>query len=509
MTQELHRAALGVVMPGFVGTRMPDWLGSRLADGLAGVWIFDHNIEGAEQVRELTAAIHACAPHPLVASDEEGGTVTRLEHHRGSSWPSHAALGRVDDVGLTRVVAAELGRYAVWCGVDLVAAPDADVNTEETNPVIGVRSFGADTGLVARHTGAFVRGLGEAGVLSCAKHFPGHGATIQDSHVDLPRVDAPQEVVRSRDLPPFATAVDAGVDVLMTAHVVYAAWAPTPATITPELIALAREELGFAGVICTDALDMAGLERAVGRHAGAVSALAAGADLICLGNPAFPHDYDADADLDGVVEAIVAAVHHGELSVERLTEAGRRVQTMAKRRARRRGLQSPATAGLPEESTGDEPTAGALGYRAAAAAMELVGRPPSVWDAPMAVAAPGSVNVASGVGSGSVLREMVSRWPALAVAASSEAALAHDGDVVVVTDDRTDLHEAQRLLGRAAAVVHLGVTVPPTDVLDARCVVVCTSGGGRASARAAAAVLSETPGPAPAGPSPEPSRRPA
>ena len=245
MTQELHRAALGVVMPGFVGTRMPDWLGSRLAAGLAGAWIFGHNVESPEQVRTLTGQIHALAGRALVASDEEGGTVTRLEHRSGSSWPGHGALGRANDTGLTRSVAAGLGRQAAACGVDLVAAPVADVNSEVTNPVIGVRSFGADPTLVARHTTAFVRGLADGGVLSCAKHFPGHGATTQDSHVDLPRVEDSQAVVRARDLPPFAAAVAAGVDVLMTAHVAYRAWATTPATVTPALIALAREELGF------------------------------------------------------------------------------------------------------------------------------------------------------------------------------------------------------------------------------------------------------------------------
>lgn len=491
-TEALRRAALAVVMPGFVGTRMPGWLGSRLDEGLAGVWIFGHNIEDPTQARDLTASMHARAPRALVASDEEGGTVTRIEHQLGSSWPGHAALGRVDDVGLTRAVAAELGRYAVSCGVDLVAAPDADVNSEETNPVIGVRSFGADTALVTRHTRAFVEGLGEAGVLSCAKHFPGHGATTQDSHVDLPRVDAAQEVIRQRDLPPFAAAVAAGVDVLMTAHVVYGAWATTPATLTPELTVLARQELGFSGVICTDALDMAAIDEVVGRHRGAVQALAAGVDLICLGNPAFPRGYDAQTDLDGVVGAIVTAVQRGELTGERLGEAGKRVHALAARRDRRR---AEAIAGRPVHrprhgaADGDRPSHGAAGARAAAAAVEVHGTLPQRWERPMLVVAPGSANIAAGAGGDVALRTIASSWPDVTVGTSTEQALTHDGDLVVVTDDRTDGAAGAQLLGRAATLVHLGLTTPQTHRLPDRCPVIRTGGGGRAAGRAAAMVL--------------------
>jgi beta-N-acetylhexosaminidase len=513
MTQELHRAALGVVMPGFVGTRMPDWLGSRLAAGLAGAWIFAHNVESAEQVRTLTGQIHAQAGRALVASDEEGGTVTRLEHRSGSSWPGHGALGRANDTGLTRSVAAGLGRQAAACGVDLVAAPVADVNSEVTNPVIGVRSFGADPILVARHTTAFVRGLADGGVLSCAKHFPGHGATTQDSHVDLPRVEDSQAVVRARDLPPFAAAVAAGVDVLMTAHVAYRAWATTPATVTPALIALAREELGFEGVICTDALDMAGIDRVLGRHGGAVSALAAGVDLICLGNPAFPRSYDAEADLDSVVGAIVTAVQRGDLAQERLLEAADRVRTMAAHRVRTRperhappveDQHAPAAASASAgQATAGPATAGSAdpllvaAMTAASAALEMHGTAPTVWDRPLAVAAPGGLNLASGTGSEAVLAEMVSVWPALSRADSTQAALAHGGDLVVVTDDRLDTDRAHALLGRAAAVVHTGIGPPPGGLLAPDAVVLCTGGGGRASARAAALALSRAGGPEP------------
>lgn len=485
---ELHRAALAVVMPGFAGTEAPDWLLARLEQGLAGVWLFGHNVVDPDQVRGLTARLHGASHHALVASDEEGGTVSRLEHRDGSRWPGHAALGRVDDTDLTRQVAGDLARFAAWCGVDLVAAPDADVSSTPDNPVIGVRSFGADPELVSRHTAAFVRGLADGGVLSCAKHFPGHGATTQDSHVDLPRVTDSRAVVRERDLPPFAAAVAAGVDVLMTAHVVYEAWAGTPATITPALVALAREELGFDGVVCTDALDMAAIDQVVGREAGAVAALAAGVDLVCLGNPAFPREYDAEADLDRVVGALVAAVGRGGLPAARLLQAAERVTALGRRQAAGRG----AIAG-----TRDDPAAGA---RAARAAVEVRGGPPRSWRAPLVHAPGGGTNMAAGQRSAAFLRELAHGLQGLGleglgleglrVADGPAAAEQHDGDLVVVTDDRTDLAEAGPLLRRAAALVHLGTTDPPAT--PAGCVVVRTWGGGRASAGAAAAAL--TPG---------------
>lgn len=483
---ELHRAALGVVLPGFAGTGLPDWLGRRLDAGLAGVWIFGPNVESTGQVRALTGQIHDRHGRALVASDEEGGTVTRLEHRSGSSWPGHGALGRADDTVLTRAVAAGLGRQAAASGLDLVAAPVADVNSEVSNPVIGVRSFGADPALVARHTTAFVQGLSEGGVLSCAKHFPGHGATTVDSHVDLPRVVAGQDVVRSRDLPPFAAAVAAGVDVLMTAHVVYPAWATTPATLTPALIALARDELGFEGVICTDALDMAAVHDLLGRPGAVVAALAAGVDLICLGNPSFPGRYDAAADLDSVVGAICAAVQRGDLAQGRLREAADRVRAMCDRQARTRARVDDGAARGPDQRSL------AAAATAATAALDVHGPVPPGWDRPLVVAAPGAVNLASGTGSEAVLAAMVRAWPGLARAGSPEAALAHGGDLVVVTDDRLDPGRAEGLLARAGAVVHVGFGAPPTGRLADGCVVVSTGGGGQASARAAALALASS-----------------
>ena len=188
--------------------------------------------------------------------------------------------------------------------------------------MIGVRSFGSTPELVSRHGAAFVTGLQSAGVAACAKHFPGHGSTVVDSHLGLPTVDDPAEVVRRRDLAPFAAAVDAGVKALMTAHVVFSAYDDRPATLSRVLLGMLRDEFGFEGLVVSDALDMKAIAAGVGHGEGAVLTLLAGTDLICIGNPGFPATYDAEKRLDLVVDAIVGAAAEGRLP-DRAARGGR------------------------------------------------------------------------------------------------------------------------------------------------------------------------------------------
>ncbi|SCD75877.1 beta-N-acetylhexosaminidase [Streptomyces sp. SolWspMP-sol7th] len=206
----LTRDALAVLQPGFAGTTAPDWLLRRIGEGLASVGLFGRNVAGDGQLTALTAQLRAEREDILVAIDEEGGDVTRLDVNTGSFIPGNLALGTVDDPELTRSVAAELGRRLAACGVRFNWAPSADVNSDPDNPVIGVRSFGADPALVARHTAAYVEGLQSAGVIACVKHFPGHGDTNVDSHLALPRIDASAEVLRARELAPSAPRSRAG-----------------------------------------------------------------------------------------------------------------------------------------------------------------------------------------------------------------------------------------------------------------------------------------------------------
>ena len=235
--------------------------------------------------------------------------MTRLEAARGSSFPGNGALGAVDDVELTEQVAAAMGAELAAVGVNLDFAPVADVLVNPANPVIGIRSFGTDPALVARHVAAFVRGLQRQGVAACAKHFPGHGATEQDSHVELPVVT---EDIRD-GLPPFRAAIEAGVQTIMTAHVLVPALDDLPATVSPVILrGLLREELGYDGLVIADALEMKGLSDTVGVERGAVLALRAGVDAVLVG-----HDLGEEA-----VAAIHAALVDG-VPEDRLARGGR------------------------------------------------------------------------------------------------------------------------------------------------------------------------------------------
>lgn len=482
--RELRALALGVLTPGFVGTTLPAWLEGALRDGLAGVWLFGQNVAGEGQVRALTAAVHAAGPHALVCADEEGGTVTRLHHREGSPWPSAWALGR-GDAGATEAAYRGLGCDVARAGVDLGAAPVADVNSEPRNPVIGVRSFGADAPAVAAHVAAAVAGLREAGVLSCAKHFPGHGSTRQDSHLTLPVLEVGPAELAARELVPFRAAVDAGVDVIMTGHLVVPGYGDLPGTLNPGLLALLREDLGFGGVICSDALDMAAIAESYGRARGAVLALTAGVDLLCVGNPAHPGEYDAAADLAGLVDAVVAAVRGGELSEQRLREAAARVCALGRHQARIRagntGRDDDAAAGT--DTTGEHP-----GLVAARRAIETHGTPASVAGAAV-VGASAAGNIASGARQEVMVRVIAEHlggtWRTLSDGGTE---VDPGAPVVAVCDDHTDTADpaVRRLLAGAAAVVLTGVR--PLDGAEPPWLV-RTWGGGAASARAAAETL--------------------
>ncbi|WP_393078382.1 glycoside hydrolase family 3 protein [Streptomyces sp. LN704] len=324
---DLTRDALTVLQPGFTGTTAPDWLLRRLGEGLASVGLFGRNIASPEQLSALTAQLRAERDDVLVAIDEEGGDVTRLEVRSGSSYPGNHALGAVDDVELTREVASALGRRLAACGVNLNWAPSADVNSNPGNPVIGVRSFGADTDLVARHTAAYVTGLQSAGVAACTKHFPGHGDTAVDSHHALPRIDAGLPVLQARELAPFRAAIAAGTRAVMSAHILVPALDPDrPATLSRRILTgLLREELGYEGLIVTDGMEMRAIAATYGIERGSVLAIGAGADAICVGG-----GLADDETVRRLRDALVSAVRTGELAEERLADAAARVRALAR-----------------------------------------------------------------------------------------------------------------------------------------------------------------------------------
>jgi len=321
----LRRDILTTLLPGFTGPVAPDWLLGLLGEGLGGVCLFSTNVVSHEQLGALSRSLRAANRLAVVAIDEEGGDVTRLFSDRGAPYPGNAVLGRLDDLDLTRAVARAVGEALAAVGCTMTFAPDADVNSNSANPVIGVRSFGATPELVARHTAAWVEGVQSTGIDASAKHFPGHGDTATDSHLALPVVDLPVERLRACELEPFRAAIVAGARTIMTSHILLPQLDATrPATLSPRILqGLLREELGFDGVIVSDALDMAGASGVHGIPEAAVRALAAGCDLLCIGTD------NSDAQLREIVSALEGAVASGRLPRERVAEAAARVRGLA------------------------------------------------------------------------------------------------------------------------------------------------------------------------------------
>ncbi len=337
----LRRLVGAVLWPGYLGRELPDWLRRELADGgLAGAVLFSHNLVPTGQGLDTAASRPTRPPayafrdlrdDVLVGIDEEGGNVTRLEAATGSTLPGAAQLGFVDDTDATAATGRALAERSLAAGANVVLAPVADVNTDPRNPVIGVRAFGDAPELVSRHVAAAVRGIQSAGAAACVKHFPGHGDTHVDSHHALPTLTIDVDEIERMHLPPFRAAIEAGVAAVMTGHLVVPQWGDAPATLNRAVLSRLRT-MGFEGVIVTDALDMAAVRATVGAGPGAVQALLAGVDLLCIGNPRNPGSAAApdqdQQDFREVQAAILAALDDGTLPVVALERAADRVRKL-------------------------------------------------------------------------------------------------------------------------------------------------------------------------------------
>jgi beta-N-acetylhexosaminidase len=502
----LAQLADAVLIPPFAGHEAPPWILDQLGDGLAGVTLFGLNVGSTAQLAALTATLRSAglaaaglaaagAGHgvgagagavlPVIAIDEEGGDVTRIAHQGGSPYPGNAALGAIDDVALTEAVYAALGADLAALGVTLNLAPAVDVNTAADNPVIGTRSFGADTALVARHAAAAVTGLQSAGVAACAKHFPGHGSTRLDSHHELATVDAPAGLLAERDLPPFAAAIAAGVRAIMPGHLrVPELTGDLPASLSPAaLTGLLRGELGFTGVIVSDGLEMRAVSDVYGIPGAAVMAVLAGTDLLCLGRD---QDWQMYAD---VRAALVTAVASGRMPARRLEEAAARVAEL-------RAWTTAVQAGGGRENG----AAAEIGLAAARRAVRVDGVPQPLHQ-PFVVEIVPPDNMAAGAvpwGLGAwvpavSLRRISTGEPAASLAASIASLLAEAAGrslVIVVRDAHRYPAAAdvasQILAARPdAVVVEMGLPVwrPAAGLYLA------TFGAARTSSRAAAEVL--------------------
>lgn len=341
----IERDALATLMPGFEGFTAPAWLAEAFNAGLESACIYGSNVQDREQLRSLGRELRAIAPTAILAIDEEGGEVTRLSYLEGSPYPGAAVMGRIDDESYSEQIGRRVAREILTAGFNLALGPVADVNSNPMNPVIGTRSFGATSGLAARHVAAWVRGLEGQGAIACPKHFPGHGDTGEDSHLALPSVSADAALLAQRDLPPFSAAFAAGARTVMTSHIVLTEIDPAqPATFSSRILQdMLRGELGFTGVIVSDALDMKGASGEIGIPEAAVRAISAGCDLLCVGV-----DMTAE-DVREIVAHLTQAVADGRLSRERLADAATRVRALAGQAQVAPGVAGSADGAMPRE----------------------------------------------------------------------------------------------------------------------------------------------------------------
>ncbi|WP_246609357.1 beta-N-acetylhexosaminidase [Nonomuraea rhizosphaerae] len=306
---------------------------------LGGVILFPENIRGVEQVASLTNGLQQASRKVplLIGTDQENGLVSRMGALI-TTFPGASEVGSTRSTALARSVAEATGQELRALGVNLDFAPVADVNIDPANPVIGKRAFGDQPAEVAKMVAASVKGFKDAKIAATAKHFPGHGDTKTDSHTGLPVIKHTREQWERIDAPPFKAAIAAGVDAVMSAHIVFPKLDPSgdPATLSkPILTGLLRNKLGFKGVISTDALNMEGVRKKYGDGEVAVRAVQAGADLLLM-----PYDFPK------AYNAVLAAVRSGKISERRLDESVTRLLTLKQAR----GLLPAAPAASAEKA---------------------------------------------------------------------------------------------------------------------------------------------------------------
>ncbi|XOK62427.1 beta-N-acetylhexosaminidase [Paenibacillus elgii] len=298
---------------------------------IGGVILFARNVQSTAQVAALTGKLQEAAQRagtaPLwISIDQEGGMVARITEGV-ALMPGAMAIAAGGSVKAAYEAALVAGRELRALGVNMNFAPDLDINNNPANPVIGVRSFGEAPEAVAEYGAASIRGFQDAGVSATAKHFPGHGDTATDSHLDLPTIPHSRERIEAVELVPFRRAVAAGVDAVMSSHIVFPAFEPErlPATLSRRVLTgLLREELGFDGVIVTDCMEMQAIAAHYGTVQAAVMAVEAGADIVLISH--------SREQQEGALDALLEAVRSGRISEERIDASVRRLLALKRKR---------------------------------------------------------------------------------------------------------------------------------------------------------------------------------
>jgi len=338
---------------GFEGGRVTEELASLLEGGLAGVALFARNYRGIEELRVLTAEIRSAARRPvLIGIDQEGGSGRFALAAPYTMWPSAAALGRSGDAAIVEQIARAMGRELRAAGANLDFAPMLDLHIQAESPITRERSFGADPELVARMGRAVARGLREGRVLSCAKHFPGHGDTRTDPHLDLPMFSGTIERLEAAELIPFAAAIAESAPLIMTAHILLPQIdSERPASLSRRILTgLLRERMGYRGAIIADDLGMGAIAKTFSAGQAAVETFAAGADLAML-----CHD---EAAIAPAIDAVARARDAGRFDAGEWRASGARIER----------LRTAAEAGADTETSGNRevPAIGCEAHRALA-----------------------------------------------------------------------------------------------------------------------------------------------
>lgn len=332
MTDDTLRHAVGdLIVGGFAAEAVPAEFSTLVTDGLVGgAILFSRNLSSIGQAAELVAALRSLRPDLWISVDQEGGRVQRLEDPFPQLPPMRVLGRRPDAAKVVASAGAVLADGLLALGFDQDYAPVLDVDTNPDNPVIGDRAFAAAAADVAKLGVAFARALEGGGIAGCGKHFPGHGDTVKDSHLEMPRLDHDLDRLRSVELVPFAAAAAANIASIMTAHVIFGPLDATlPATLSHAILQpILRRELGYDGVVVSDDLEMKAIADNFGIADAAVRAIGAGCDqlLVC-------HRVELQAQAHA---AIVDAVQRGRLERGRVLEAHARVKRMKARFQRER-----------------------------------------------------------------------------------------------------------------------------------------------------------------------------
>ena len=307
----------------------------------SGVILFGQNTPTNENTTRLVDALQKAnaaggdRPQLLITTDQEGGNVTRLG--QGTMMPGNMALGAINDLSVTKEVASMMGAELSALGINADFAPDVDVNSNPANPVIGVRSFADDAQTVAAHGSAFVEALNDAGVISTLKHFPGHGDTDTDSHTGLPCINKTYAELKQNELIPFRACINAGSQMIMTAHIEYPQIETTtytskqtgeeiylPATLSKTIITdILRGDMGYDGVVITDAMEMDAISKHFDKYDAAKLAIEAGVDILLM--PVDTTTAEGFAEMDTYISTLAQMANDGKISMDKIDAAVLRI----------------------------------------------------------------------------------------------------------------------------------------------------------------------------------------